>query len=207
MSPADKSHLLDADRELIASGLRKRQRSEALTAKEIAAIRRFEQAREEADRWRYYASVPKRHYAQLSGRQTKTLNEQASRYGVPIHGSLIDLGQVIRWLHDFLAKHGRKLLAEDTDPLMGGGNSPALEEYRREKAKLARLDRQQREETLVDRETAHLAFQRVASLLQQAGEALQKEFGPDAGKILNETLRNCQREVDSVFGYGPESRA
>ena len=41
-------------------------------------------AAEEADRWRFYGSIPKKHWVKLSGRQHKILDDQASRYGLPI---------------------------------------------------------------------------------------------------------------------------
>ncbi len=39
----------------------------------------------------------------MSGRQAKVLQEQAARYGIPFGGSTIDLPEVVRALHDFLA--------------------------------------------------------------------------------------------------------
>ena len=60
----------------------------------------------------------------MSGRQTKVLNEQADRYGLPLGGPVIDLPKLARALHDFLAANAKKLNTDDT-ALLGGGNSPA----------------------------------------------------------------------------------
>jgi hypothetical protein len=55
---------------------------------------------------------------------------------VPIGGSTIDLPQVVRWLHDFLAANKLRLSAgESDDPMLSGANSPALERYRLARAK------------------------------------------------------------------------
>ncbi len=69
----------------------------------------------------------------MSGRQTKVINEQAERYGIPFGGATINLPTVVRALHDFLADNAVKL-ARDDDPLMQGVGSPALERYREERA-------------------------------------------------------------------------
>jgi hypothetical protein len=188
------------DRDLVKSAYGKRAKNEALSRQESAALRRFESARENADRLRYYASISKKHWSQFSGRKQQVLNEQAARWGIPIGEATIDLAAVVRWLHDFLAKNARKLAAPDSpDPLTGGDNSPAKEQYIREKTLLARLDRREREGTLVDREKSHQCWSRVAGILQQCGDALQREHGPAALRLLNQALADAQREVDQVF--------
>ena len=49
----------------------------------------------------------------MSGRQTKVINEQAARYDLPFGGPTIDLPDVVRALHDFLAKHAQRLASGD----------------------------------------------------------------------------------------------
>jgi hypothetical protein len=49
-----------------------------LTAREQAALKKHEKQREEQLRWKYYGSIPQKHWRQMSGRQTKVLNEQAA---------------------------------------------------------------------------------------------------------------------------------
>jgi hypothetical protein len=86
----------------------------------------------------------------MSGRQTKVIHEQAVLYGIPFGGAAINLSEVVRSLHDFLAANARKLSADD-DMLGSGVPSPALERYREERAIMAKLDRQERERQLVRR--------------------------------------------------------
>ena len=85
---------------------------------------------------------------------------------------------------------------------MQGGGSPALEEYRQERAKLARLDRLEREDLLIPRNEAREALGRIASILRGAGDALGRQFGPGAVELLHEALDDAQREIDRVFGDG-----
>lgn len=78
------------------------------------------------------------------------------------------------------------------------GDSPALEEYRRERAMLARLERLEREGQLVRRDVIHQHLTRFASAIRQAGEQLQKAFGADAGEILAEAIDDAERELSRL---------
>ena len=188
------------DRELVAAYLKKNRAGEKPSAQEAAAYRRYQKQIEDADRWRYYATIPKKHWATLSGRQHKVLDEQAGRYGIPILGSLIDLAAVARWLHDFLARNAQKLKPDDDGLLQG--DSDWAEKYRKERALLVRLERREREGTLVDREKSHQCWTRVAGVLRRCGEVLQRQYGPAALRLLNQALEDAAREVDSLFTDG-----
>ena len=100
----------------------------------------------------------------MSGRQTKQINEQAQRYGIPFGGKTVNLPEVVRALHDFFADNAVKL-ARDEDPLMQGSGSPALERYREERAAMARLDRLEREGNLLPRDEVRESLGRVSSIL------------------------------------------
>jgi phage terminase Nu1 subunit (DNA packaging protein) len=198
--PAPPLQPADADRELVAAAARKQRAGEKLSPAEAAALRRFRTAAEEADRWRYYASIPKGHWARMSGRQHKVLDEQASRYGLPILGKTIDLSAVARWLHEFLAANAAKLRPDNADDELLAGDSKWAERLRMERALLVRLERRQREGQLVDRDRTHQCWTRVAGVLHRCGEVLQRQYGPLALRLLNQALEDAQREVDSVFG-------
>jgi hypothetical protein len=105
---------------------------------------------------------------------------------------------VVRGLHDFLAENARKLARED-DPLLQGGTSPALERYREERASLARLDRLERESQLLPRDQVHEALGRIAAILREAGDALQREFGANAAAILHEALDDAETQIATDF--------
>jgi hypothetical protein len=88
------------------------------------------------------------------------------------------------------------------DPLLAGAVSPALEEYRRERAMLARLERLEREAELLPRDATHAMLAQVAALLRDAGLTLQRQFGPEAHAVLNEALDGAEREIATFFGEG-----
>lgn len=195
------------DKEAAARAYRKVMQGEQPTARDRAALARYEKQQEEQRRWQYYASIPQKHWRQMSGRQTKVLSEQAQRYGLPFGGRTISLPDVVRALHDFLAANARKLADDEDDLLHSETASPALERYREERALLARLDRLEREGQLVPRDSVREGLGQVAALLRAAGESLQRECGPEAVRILDEALDDAGRKIARLFGAEEEPLA
>lgn len=197
----------DAPAESGASSLDRRQAAEAykkvlagqeLTVREQTALKRFEKEKEERLRWQYYASIPQKHWRDMSGRQAKVINEQALRYDIPFGGATISLPAVVRSIHDFLADNAHKL-AQDDDALLQGAGSPALERYREERALIARLDRLEREGQLLPRDEVRVALGRIAAIVRSAGDTLQRQFGQAAADILLEALDDAGREIERSF--------
>ncbi len=197
-----------SDMDAVARGYRKIMdgNQSGLTKEERNALKRHEKEKEERIRWQYYNSIPQKHWRQMSGRQTKVINEQAIRYEIPFGGASINLPAVVRSLHDFLAVNKHKL-SRDDDDLMNGAATPALERYREERAALARLDRLEREGKLVARDTIRQSLAQVASLIRAAGESLQRQFGQGAADVLNEALDDAEREIASFFEGSHESHS
>jgi hypothetical protein len=193
----DAAARVDAD--IVARAYRKVMDKQELSKEERRALKRHESEKEERLRKQYYASIPQKHWREMSGRQAKVINEQATRYGIPFGGATVNLSAVVKGFHDFLAENAVKL-ARDEDPLMQGSGSPALERYREERAAMARLDRLEREGELLPRDEVREALARVASILRSAGDTLQRQFGQGGLDILCEALDDAQREVDRCFG-------
>lgn len=166
-----------------------------LSAEEKSALKRHEKEKEERLRWQFYNAIPQKHWRQMSGRQTKVINEQAERHGIPFGGATINLSAVVRALHDFLADNKHRLSRED-DPLLSGVSSPALERFREERASLARLDRLEREEQLIPRDLTRQALGKMAAIPRTAGETLQVRYGLGASEILCEALDDVEAELD-----------
>jgi hypothetical protein len=188
------------ERQQAADAIRKLTSGEKLTKSEQRALRRYEKQQEEDRRWQYYASIPQKHWRTMSGRQTKVINEQAKRYGIPFGGATVNLPDVARAFHDFLAENAVRLNQDDALLNGDGASSPALERYREERALLARLDRLEREEQLVSRDEAREGLARIANLLRTAGETLERQHGADAADVLREALEEAQREITRQFG-------
>lgn len=189
-----------------AEALRKERAGKKPSASEAAALRKLRSQREEAERWQHYATIPKKHYVQMSGRQHKILDEQASRYGIPIRGETVDLGRVLVWLHDFLAENGPLLLRTvGEDQLLSGDmqDSPALEKLREVQFRLKELEYEEKKGNLIPREEIHDFFQQFANRIRSAGDQLQKKFGADALEILNAAID--QGVADWELGAGEET--
>jgi len=184
------------DSDLVARAYRKVMDRQELTGPERQALKRHEKDKQERLRWQYYRSIPQKHWRMMSGRQTKVLNEQATRYGLPFGGPTIDLTAVVRSLHDFLARNALKLARDDEELLPG---SQALERYRQERAELARIERLQRQRRLLPRDQVRQALARIAGILRGAADTLQQQFGPTAVEVLHEALDEAQREMDRSF--------
>lgn len=187
--------------DLVKSALRKKQAGDVPNERELRALRRYEKQREDERRRSYYATVPKGHYGELSGRQAKVLNEQADRYQLPLRGRTVDLFAVVRRFHDLLAEWSRGGVpgaAADEDE-MSGPASPMLERWREEKWRLARMERRRLEGSLVDRAEIDGLLIPVAQRLQRASEQLGRRYGADAQAILAEAIEEV---IGVVSGEG-----
>ncbi len=89
-----------------------------------------------------------------------------------------------------LAEVQKQRAADVDDPLMDvpGGSSPALERYRQARAGSAELDLCERQRQLISVSELEPAFSLYASVIRQAGQTLQTEFGPKAAVVLNEFI-------------------
>ena len=188
-----------AERKLVMQAAEKARRGESLTQREQRALRNYEREKERDDRWRFYRTIPKRDWQELSGRPNKVLNEQADRYGIPLRGRTVDLVEIAHWCHDLLKEHGHKLQGSD-DEAMAGPATPQLERWRKAKADIAEMDRDRLRGDLIPRAEIHEGHVRLAARLRQFGEILQQRFGPYAYALLKDLLEDYQNDVDRLSG-------
>lgn len=78
----------------------------------------------------------------------------------------------------------------------------ALEDYRSERARVERLRRMELEGTLVRAEVLHALLMQVSASLRKLGEQMQREFGAEAHRLLNEGLEECEREIEQIPEVG-----
>ena len=187
------------DNDLALAALQKRQRGETLSAKELSAIKRFDKRREEKQRWEYYASIPQKHWREMSGRQAKTINEQAALYGIPFSGATINLSLVVRALHDFLAANGHKLLKEEDAGLLSGPPTEALERLRLVKAMREEFAYQRDLGQWRRADETQTALGVFAAILRQGIETLQRQFGGEARDCMAESLADAYQAMAAVL--------
>ena len=163
-------------------------------------MRRWEKAEEEERRWQVYESIPKKHWVQMSGRQPRTLNEQATTYGIPFGGRVVDLPSVVRALHDFLAANAQKLAAGEAAG--NGRETPDQRRHRAAAADLLELQLAERRGQLLERGRAHEMLGRIAGILRAAGETLRRQHGCEAHTVFEEALDDAEHEIQRCFGNG-----
>ena len=101
----------------------------------------------------------------------------------------------------YVAKRVAKAAAaSQLDPLLAGGNSPALEEYRQHRATMALMDLQERQGTHCDIRKLSTPLQRFSSLIRGAGEALQRRFGNDAADLYNTGIDGAENAALEEMG-------
>jgi phage terminase Nu1 subunit (DNA packaging protein) len=106
-----------------------------------------------------------------------------------------DLTEIIPWR----IKYAEALISpKDTpaDPLLDGGDSPALERYRNAKADLAELDIAEREGRLVESDTIKSVLYAVATSIRELGELYQRQGHVAAFDLLQQHLEGIQKRID-----------
>lgn len=195
------------DRELIKAYARKKQSGQKPNARETAAYNRLKKQQDAATRWDHYRSIPKKDWVEMSGRQPKVINEQATRFALPLRGRTIDLPAVVRSLHDFFAdnKHGLSRLLDHREE---GGKDEAREKLTWEQYRRQRLKRLAEEGSYLPAELVHELLAELSTILRNAGELLAKHHGDDAQDILNTALDDFDalivRRFDGNEGDGEE---
>jgi hypothetical protein len=88
----------------------------------------------------------------------------------------------------------------ETDPLLAGSNSPALERFRSARADREELELAVRREQLIDvDEFLGWWDEKIASPLRKGLDRLQKKHGSKAVKLVADGLRQSEEAVSSRF--------
>lgn len=116
------------------------------------------------------------------------------------------LPEIIEWCRENVWKSRRELddFGDPLTPTGDGFNSPALEEYRKWRAKLAELDYNERNGKLVDVSAINAAMIGVAQTLRVAGEQIARGWGNGPIEILNEALDEAEEQIREQFSRGAD---
>ena len=129
-----------------------------------------------------------------------------TRTGCPVdrHNNrlIFDLRAVIAWRRE--RDMSRFSGSEDGDPLLSApaGESEALEDYRRAKAKLAWLDYQNKRGQLIDLETVNANMRLAAQRLRDAFERVARLHGQAVAATLYEALDDAIGQIATVAESG-----
>lgn len=188
------------DRDVAATALEKLRRGEPISRREREALKRVKQQQAAQLLDDALRTFPRKQYYEITGTHHRKLKTLTETYGVPLNSREIDLVAVLRWLHKTLDERGSLLLdVNGDDPILAGGNSPALEKCRHEKWLLLQIERRQKERELIPVRMLAECHGQVANVLKTCGETLERIYGTDAGDILREALDAAQMRVDQLL--------
>jgi len=174
---------------------------ERSSQRDLRAAERFEKALQLEIGLRFAAAVPFKYLGLWTGKQATLLYKAADRYGVPVRGPAWNVAGVVKWLFDFLAKHGPNL--HRLDAAEGDVFGAAREELYKERIQLVRLERRTREGMLIPAELVVEALQLAGTQLRTAALQLQREFGPRAWEIYNEALSAANDVIENLCDERP----
>lgn len=115
-------------------------------------------------------------------------------------------GRVLIYLPDWLETHWLARLQpsdEDSDLEPGAGGSPWLEEYRKQRARLAKLQYDQESKSVMPIDDVHRGYGLVAGHLRAALHQLCQDCRPRVDTALDD----ADAEVSQAFGQNSESES
>lgn len=88
---------------------------------------------------------------------------------------------------------------DSDDPLLVGASSPALERYRSARAEAAELDLDVRRGRLVEADSFRVGVERIAAILREAGESMERSGFREARDMLVEAIDDAEVEIVRMF--------
>lgn len=140
----------------------------------------------------------------LLGVSRKTIYEWSGKGEFPkAEGDKYSAFDVLVW---YLVTHSKQLVEKGAgdlasgDPLLAGENTPNLERYRGARADLAEMEVKRQEGSLLDRAMMRELLGRAAAIIRGAAKNLQRGFGEEARRVLDDSLDEVGREFSKVLG-------
>ncbi|MGD9632561.1 MAG: hypothetical protein AB7G28_22695 [Pirellulales bacterium] len=199
---------------VIQAAKKKLEAGEQLTTRELSELRKWEAEQTERYGKAYIAAMPKSAYADYAGRQPKQLIELAQRYGFPYpagRADPVDVGRIIRWLHDFLAANAASLAGGSPEDAILQLASPKLkDELVRECIENKRLDNEKRRyenarlaEDYVPIEPLQLFHDRLADRIRKVRERFGRRFQGEhldfAERLFDDLIDDIEKLCDDYF--------
>ncbi len=143
---------------------------------------------------RLLSRVPKGIYVAISGRQVKTLQEQADTYKLPLKGERIDFRSLAKAFHDFLAENAQ-LLSASPEKLEKAQLETKLMRY---KVRDAEFEQAQRENKYIDRAEVSAVLGKLCFWLRGLGERLGRRHGPEIQRSINEQIEQVANDLEGL---------
>lgn len=149
---------------------------------------------------RFLKSCPRSFYAELVGKQLKSLNDQSATYGIPTKaGEDVNIIEVLKWFDGFLNEWGRRIkqkLLDDENKSQRAEKKEQLELQQLElKLRGLAADLEKKAGAAIPIEEVERNFAWFEGELRRLGERLGKRFGSDAQKLFNSTLDRMAKSL------------
>jgi phage terminase Nu1 subunit (DNA packaging protein) len=108
-----------------------------------------------------------------------------------------DLSAIAAWRIEELTKRAAPAIDADAEDL-AGDLSPALEEFRRHRARLAKVQADEAEQSVISRSAAREAFGRFANVFRRLGHVFKTRF-PEAHEMLDDAMIEAKNSIATLL--------
>jgi hypothetical protein len=190
---------VDAKTELAGLAARKKEiECGKLTARESAALTKWQRESIAEVRTQLLREIPKGVYCEMAGRQQKVVDEFGSRYDIPVDVPTINLFAVIKDLHtrvSELAAAARPNLDADEEELVKEKLRQEIGKLQRQSAAL-QIDLDRNMDKLLNKADVQAGLDWLASRLRAMGTQLHRSVGQAGVDTVNEFLDALAAEVE-----------
>ena len=191
---------MEAKKELAGLAARKKQiEGGKLTARETAAIAKWQREWIAETRTQWLQEMPKGVYCELAGRQQKVVDEFGQRYDIPVDVPTINLFAVIKELHtrvSELAAAARPNLDADEEELVKEKLRQEIGKLQRQSAAL-QIDLDRHMDKLLAKADVQAGLDWLAARLRAMGVQLHRSVGQAGVDTVNEFLDALAAEVEA----------
>ncbi len=191
--------------EILKRAKEKQGRGEKLSRDEQRAFDKWKREAIDRSLEQLGKACPKKFYVALSGRPHKVLDQQATRYQLPLLGDKLNLFDIQHRIHDLLAEFAKHGTLNGIPGKAGADDDQTdwANECKKEQALKARAERLALCGVLLRRQVVDATLQSVAALLRSAGERMQQQGHTDAHQLLDETLCEAHEQIDELLRQQP----
>jgi hypothetical protein len=183
------------DQRLALAALEKQRRGDMPNREEMAALKRFERARDEEARQKHLRTIRRGEWCLWAGRKPKAVLEHASRFGLPLAGETINVVALAPAIHDLL--DGLAARPDSAEKPRSKGELTPLE--RKRLAEARRIEHQLQCELgrWVEREAVVRLLAAVGKHLRRTTELLSGI--PEARKAFDLAVQECERAAQRLM--------
>lgn len=190
---------MDAKTELAGIAARKKQiEGQKLTARETAALAKWQREQAAEMRSQLLREIPKGVYCELAGRQQKVVDEFGVRYDIAVDVPTVNLFSVVKDLHtrvSELAAAARPNLDADEEELVKEKLRQEIGKLQRQSAAL-QIDLDRHMDKLLAKADVQAGLDWLASRLRAMGPQLHRVCGQAGIDAVNEFLDALAAEIE-----------